>query len=70
MAATRVGIIGGGIVGPVVAIFLKLRGYDPVIYERRPAVLERGIGIGSVNSNHILILSDTEWSSLGLCIMA
>ena len=48
MSAPRVGIIGGGIVGPVVATFLKLRGYDPVIYERRPAVLERGIGIGSV----------------------
>lgn len=48
MTTTRVGIIGGGIVGPVIATFLKLRGYEPIIYERRSAILDRGIGIGFV----------------------
>ena len=34
MAATRVGIIGCGIAGPVLATFLKLKGYDPIVYEQ------------------------------------
>lgn len=46
MSATRVGIIGGGICGPVMAMLLKLKGYSPVIYERWPEVKNRGLGIG------------------------
>ncbi|OCH85792.1 FAD/NAD-P-binding domain-containing protein [Obba rivulosa] len=34
MVATKVIIAGCGIAGPVLAIFLKLKGYEPVIYER------------------------------------
>ena len=32
--STRVAVIGCGIAGPVLAMFLKVKGYDPVIYER------------------------------------
>ena len=46
MTSTRVGIIGGGICGPATAMLLKLKGYDPVIYERTSAVKDRGLGIG------------------------
>jgi hypothetical protein len=46
MTATRVGIIGGGICGPVMAMLLKLKGYSPIIYERWPDVKDRGLGIG------------------------
>jgi salicylate hydroxylase len=46
MTATRVGIIGGGICGPVMAMLLKLKGYDPIIYERWPNLKDRGLGIG------------------------
>ena len=45
MASTRVGIIGGGLCGPVVAMLLKLRGYDPVIYERSTSVKDTGLGL-------------------------
>ena len=48
MSATRVAVIGGGICGPVMAMLLKLKGYDPVIYERLPAIQDRGLGIGYV----------------------
>ncbi|KAG2046341.1 FAD/NAD(P)-binding domain-containing protein [Suillus hirtellus] len=33
MANVKVIIVGAGIVGPVLAVFLKMKGYDPVIYE-------------------------------------
>jgi salicylate hydroxylase len=42
MANTKVIIVGAGIAGPVLAIFLKTRGYDPVIYERLPGPAESG----------------------------
>ena len=45
MAPTRVGIIGGGIGGPAMAIFLKQKGYDPVIFERAASVKDRGLVI-------------------------
>lgn len=39
---TRVIIVGCGIAGPVLATFLKDKGYEPVIYERT----ERGASAG------------------------
>ena len=48
MHSTRVGIIGGGISGPVMAMFLKYKGYQPIIYERSMSVKDRGLGIGYV----------------------
>lgn len=43
MADTRVIVVGAGIAGPVLAIFLKTRGYDPIIYERLPGPGEGGL---------------------------
>ena len=44
----RVGIIGGGLCGPAMAIFLKTKGYDPVIYERTTSIKDRGLATGCV----------------------
>ena len=46
MAPTRVGIIGAGIAGPILATLLKLKGYEPVVCERNDAPAEGGVGIG------------------------
>ncbi|KAI0064091.1 FAD/NAD(P)-binding domain-containing protein [Artomyces pyxidatus] len=45
MAQTKVIIIGAGIAGPVLALFLKLRGYAPVVYERLDGIPEAGISL-------------------------
>ena len=49
MTPTKVLIIGGGISGPVLAIFLKLRGYDPVVYERLHEFVDLGVGLMQVD---------------------
>lgn len=55
MEPTRVGVIGAGIAGPVVASLLKLKGFEPLIFERNPAVSQGGIGIGiQPNGQNIL----------------
>ena len=46
MEPTRVGIIGAGMAGPVLAIFLKAKGYSPIVYERNEAPSDAGLGIG------------------------
>ena len=51
MASPSVTIIGGGIAGPVLAIFLKLRGYQPIVYERLPAFVDLGVGLAYVSVN-------------------
>jgi salicylate hydroxylase len=43
MTKVKVIIVGAGIAGPVFAIFLKTRGYDPIIYERLPGPGEGGL---------------------------
>lgn len=43
---TKVIIVGGGIAGPILAMFLKLKGYEPIVYERTPNLGDRGIGHG------------------------
>ena len=48
MPPARVGIIGAGIVGPILAGLLKLEGYEPVVFERNSGPSEAGIGIGYV----------------------
>ena len=48
MSPVRVGVIGGGIAGPVAAMFLKQKGYEPTIYERTESPSDAGLGIGSV----------------------
>jgi salicylate hydroxylase len=54
---SRIIIIGAGISGPILATFLKLKGYDPVVYERHDAVKDAGLFLTStafVLSAHIL----------------
>ena len=45
MPATRVLIIGCGIAGPILAIFLKRKGYDPIVFERLGGVQDAGLGL-------------------------
>ena len=33
-AKTKVIVVGAGIAGPILAIFLKLKGHEPIVYER------------------------------------
>ncbi|KAG2143868.1 hypothetical protein BD769DRAFT_1625589 [Suillus cothurnatus] len=56
MANAKVIIVGAGIAGPVLAIFLKTRGYDPVIYERLPGPAESGHAF-TLQPNGIRVLS-------------
>lgn len=44
MPPTRVAVIGAGLAGPTLAIFLKHKGYEPVVFERHAGVT--GIGLG------------------------
>ncbi|GJE95030.1 FAD-dependent monooxygenase [Phanerochaete sordida] len=46
MSPTRVGVIGAGVAGPVIAMLLKQQGYDPVVYERLDALSDAGLGLG------------------------
>lgn len=45
MPNTKVIIVGCGITGPVLATFLKLKGYEPIIYERVQENTESGVGL-------------------------
>ncbi|OBZ66994.1 Zeaxanthin epoxidase, chloroplastic [Grifola frondosa] len=45
MSNTKVIIAGGGIAGPVLAIFLKLKGYEPVVYERADSPTGLGLSL-------------------------
>ncbi|TFK88619.1 FAD/NAD(P)-binding domain-containing protein [Polyporus arcularius HHB13444] len=46
MVGTKVIIPGGGIAGPVLAMLLKAKGYDPVIYERADGPTDMGLSLG------------------------
>ncbi|EGN91846.1 hypothetical protein SERLA73DRAFT_173280 [Serpula lacrymans var. lacrymans S7.3] len=54
--STKVIIVGGGIAGPVLAIFLKMKGYTPVIYERSMAPTQAGISL-MMQPNGLRVLS-------------
>ena len=41
---TKVIVVGAGIAGPVLAAFLKLRGYEPTVYERVAELPDSGLG--------------------------
>ncbi|EKM53969.1 uncharacterized protein PHACADRAFT_145505 [Phanerochaete carnosa HHB-10118-sp] len=45
MAPTKVIIVGAGIAGPLLAVFLKQKGYDPVLYERTESVSNAGLSL-------------------------
>ncbi|KAH9920084.1 uncharacterized protein B0H18DRAFT_1096002 [Fomitopsis serialis] len=42
---TKVIIAGAGIAGPILATFLKLKGYDPTVYERVDALTDAGLSL-------------------------
>ena len=48
MPGTKVIIAGCGVAGPVLGILLKLKGYDPIIYERLDAPTDMGLSLGYV----------------------
>jgi salicylate hydroxylase len=48
---TKVIIIGCGMAGPTLAIFLKRLGFDPVIYERAKEFADAGLSLLSVLAN-------------------
>jgi salicylate hydroxylase len=52
----KVIISGCGIAGPVLAIFLKQKGYDPELYERLDSVVEQGLSF-AFQPNGLKVLS-------------
>ena len=51
---TKVIVVGGGIAGPVLAIILKSKGYDPIVYEKVDALADVGLSIWYA-PNHSLL---------------
>ena len=57
----HVAIIGAGLVGSLLAVYLRNRGYEVDVYERRPDLRTAGIRAGkSIN----LALSNRGWRPL------
>ncbi|KIP01417.1 hypothetical protein PHLGIDRAFT_17213 [Phlebiopsis gigantea 11061_1 CR5-6] len=52
MEPTKVGVIGAGMAGPALALFLKAKGYSPIVYERNNKPSEAGLGIGVQQGGH------------------
>ena len=42
---TKVIIVGAGIAGPVLALFLKAKGYAPVVFERTDGLTDAGLSL-------------------------
>lgn len=63
MSKRAVTILGAGLVGSVLAVLLRKRGYEVTIYERRPDMRKETIGAGrSIN----LAMSNRGWKALEL----
>ena len=45
MSPTKVLVIGAGIAGPLLAVFLKRKGYDPVLCERTEHISTAGLSL-------------------------
>ena len=61
MRVKSVAIIGAGLVGSLLSIYLKRKGYDVIVYERRPDMRLTGtMGGRSIN----LAISDRGWKAL------
>ncbi|KAL1942512.1 hypothetical protein VTO73DRAFT_6114 [Trametes versicolor] len=56
MSKTKVIIAGAGIAGPVLAVFLKNKGYDPIIYERTDHPTVHGLSL-ALQTNGLRVLS-------------
>lgn len=48
MAPARVLIVGAGVAGPPLAALLKMKGYDPVVFERIDGPPTSGLALGQV----------------------
>ena len=48
MTGNRVLVIGGGIAGPVLSIFLKKKGFEPIVFERLSGPSDAGLSLASV----------------------
>ncbi|MFA6059725.1 MAG: NAD(P)/FAD-dependent oxidoreductase [Taibaiella sp.] len=63
MSKRSVTILGAGLVGSVLAVLLRKRGYEVTVYERRPDMRKEAIGAGrSIN----LAMSNRGWKALEL----
>ncbi len=63
MSKRSVTILGAGLVGSVLAVLLRKRGYEVTVYERRPDMRKEKIGAGrSIN----LAMSNRGWKALEL----
>jgi len=63
MSKRSVTILGAGLVGSVLAVLLRKRGYEVTVYERRPDTRKETIGAGrSIN----LAMSNRGWKALEL----
>ncbi|PIL33910.1 hypothetical protein GSI_03616 [Ganoderma sinense ZZ0214-1] len=56
MAGTKVILAGGGVAGPVLGMLLKLKGYDPIIYERLDAPSDMGLSL-ALQANGLKVLN-------------
>lgn len=45
MSQPKVIVVGAGIAGPVLATFLKLKGYNPIVYEKFPTNAVTGLSL-------------------------
>ena len=64
MPGTKVIIAGGGVAGPVLGILLKLKGYDPIIYERLDAPTDMGLSLGYVAAPSLPLLPGPTYTDL------
>jgi kynurenine 3-monooxygenase len=61
MQVKRIAIMGAGLVGSMLSIYLKQKGYEVEVYERRPDMRRTGaVGGRSIN----LALSERGWKAL------
>ncbi|GJE95017.1 hypothetical protein PsYK624_111960 [Phanerochaete sordida] len=51
MAPSRVAVVGGGVAGASVAIFLKTMGHEPIIFERNVGIPDEGLDISIPHSD-------------------
>src|SRR6056297_266145 len=59
----KVTIVGGGLVGSLLAVMMALKGYSVQIFERRPDIRKAELSAGkSIN----LALSDRGWKALDI----
>lgn len=69
-ARVKVLVVGCGIAGPVLAVFLKLKGYEPVVYERIKRDTDAGLSLMYVSpfiigtgTSEYCFQASAQWSS-------